>query len=373
MLTLLIIGVSLSSSGCKGSAELNELHIVHSVAIDAGEKEHVRVTAEIARLKAGGQQPKGMQNKTFLLSVEGDTLFEAARRMRLQSDRMLLWGHTSVIIFSKQVAKKGIQTQIDGIRRSRQIRNRTLIFVTEGKAYETLKLHSPSGSISSQVIRGLSEGGESTAMTEEVRLIDVYRDLENGFRDITVPSIQEEQDVAQGESMLLHASGLYAFRGDRLVGLMNSAQTKAYLRTMNMMDGSIENITCGKRKIITLENVNNRSKVKAYADTNKKVHVHIKINADLNITSLGCIEETVTPDSIHRWEKQLNASIESQVRQMIAFTKRYKSDLLGIEERIHRRQPKLWKQMKKEWERIYPTIEWTVEVHTRIDHSNFIT
>jgi len=370
---LLIVSSSLSLSGCKGSAELNEIHIVHSVAIDVGEKEHIRVTAEIARLTAGGQQPKGMQNKTFLLSVEGETLFEAARRMRLQSDRTLLWGHTTVIIFSKQVAKKGIETQIDGIRRSRQIRNRTLIYVTEGKAYDTLKLHAPSGSISSQAIRGLSEGGVSTAMTEEVRLIDVYRELENGFRDITIPSIQEEQDAVQSNNQLLHATGLYAFKGERLVGLMNIAETKAYLRAMNKMEGSIENITCGKKKIITFENINNQSKVRAYADAEKKPHVHIKLNMDLNITSLGCSEIVVTPDSIHSWEKQLNASIENEVRQLIAFTQRYKSDLLGIGERIHRRQPKVWKQIKEEWERIYPTIEWTIEIHSRIDHSNFIS
>lgn len=64
---------ALAGTGCKGSLELNEIHIVHSIALDVGKNGGVKLSAEIARLASGQQQPKGMQNKTFMLTGEGAT------------------------------------------------------------------------------------------------------------------------------------------------------------------------------------------------------------------------------------------------------------------------------------------------------------
>ncbi|MFD2118049.1 Ger(x)C family spore germination protein [Paenibacillus yanchengensis] len=372
ILILLTITLSLSISGCKGSSELNEIHIIHSVGIDKGEKQPIRLTAEIAQLTASGQQPKGMQNNTYLLTSEGKSVFDAARLMQQQTERSLLWGHTTIIIFSKQIAKEGIRSQIDAIRRMRQIRNGTFLFVTERRASDILQLKSPSESIASQMIRGLSEGGTNTALTDKTLLIDVYSNLINEFKDITIPAINIEKDMLRSDKLRLQASGLYAFHGDRLTGLLNNIETKGLLRANNRMSGTVENITCDENSIITFENINNRSRVTVKVDNQLHPTVLMKIYADLNISSLGCSEMIVTPESIHKWEKKLNETIETELRQMIAFSNRHHADILGIGERIHRKYPKQWREMQQSWHDLYQTVEWKINVYTRIDHSNFI-
>ncbi|MDF2662712.1 MAG: hypothetical protein K0Q94_5503 [Paenibacillus sp.] len=361
-------------SGCMGNIELNEIHIVHSIAIDQveGQDGRIKLTAEIAKLTPSGQQPKGMQNDKFYLSYEGDSLFEAARLMRNKSDRTLLWGHTTVILISKDIAKQGIAKHIDSIRRLRQIRNTTLLYITEGKAYETLRVSSPSASITSQVLRGLVEGGEVTALTRKTKLIEVYQELVNGYKDITIPAIVRVADPAEGGKQIQQATGLFAFRGERLAGLMQAAETKGFLRASNQMNGSVESIGCGSGKNITFENITSIGTIRASLESEPEPLVSIDIHADLNITSMPCPELEITPKYVHDWEIRLNETIAEEVRAFTRYSQRHKVDLLGVGERLHRKYPGKWKSLKEDWEERYSSVRFEITVHSRIDHSNFI-
>ncbi|WP_239618230.1 Ger(x)C family spore germination protein [Cohnella mopanensis] len=373
-LMILAIGVCLLSSGCKGIMELNQLHIVHTVGIDAGRNNGVKITAEIARLSASGQQPKGMQDRTFYLSGEGNSLFEAARLMRTKTDRTLLWGHATVVVISKAAAEQGIGKHIMAIRKLRQFRNSTLVYVTEGKASEVLEATMPNATITSQALRGLSEGGESTALTQQTTLIDVYKDLINQYRDIHIPAVQLLEDPSGKKKSLLKSEGLYAFDNDRIVGLMKFRETKGYYRAMGSLSGSVETIPCGQHQTVSFENTSSNSRLKTYLDANGNPNVRIEINADLNLVSVQCEKsQEGTISLIKQWEEELNKAISDDVERFIAFSQKNHSDLLGIKERIHRKYPKHWKKIKDKWDEIYPTTKFSVEVHTRIDHTNFTT
>ncbi|RXZ80892.1 Ger(x)C family spore germination protein [Paenibacillaceae bacterium] len=372
ILLIVVAGLVLTMTSCRGSHELNELHIVHSIAIDKAPNEKVLLTAEIAKLTASGQQPKGMQDRTFFLSAEGDSLFEAGRLIRAKSDRTLLWGHAAVILISQAVAKQGIEDQIKSIRRLRQFRNSTQIYISEDDAYKTLQLPTPMASINSQVLRGLTEGGVSTALTQKVMLIDVYSELVNRYRDLSIPSIRIIKDREQNERKLLQSSGLYIFRGDKLAGLMGPTETMGYLRSFNKMVGTTETLPCGAGKTMTFENINNRSNIQIKLDEQMKPSVRIDVYASLNLNSTQCDEVTITPKVIADWENKLNEDIRAEINQFIRFSKKHKSDLLGIGEKIHRKFPKQWSRMKEEWRDTYSSTSFTVDVETRIDHTNFI-
>lgn len=370
-LTASLIVLCFAASGCKGSMELNEIHIVHSIAIDKGKNGGVRVTAEIAKLTTGGQQPKGMQENTFYLTSEGSSMFEAARLMRAKSDRTLLWGHTAAIIFSTDLARDGIDKQIEDIRRLRQFRNTTLLYAMEGKAYEALKVSMPNVSISSQALRGLSEGGESTALTQQTSLIDVYEDINNHYKDISIPSIEIVKDQVDQKLQLLQTKGLFAFKGTRLVGFMRGQETKGYFRASNHMSGSIEAIACGKQRMVTFENISNKTKIKPNVDQQLHAAIQIEISADLNLTSIQCDDIKINPDTIADWEKALNSHIAKDVERYIQFSQKYKVDLLGIGEMVHRRHPDVWRKLKGDWAESYAKASFSVKVNARIGHTNF--
>ncbi|MFC4304820.1 Ger(x)C family spore germination protein [Cohnella boryungensis] len=370
-----VAALALLSSGCKGNVELNELHIVHAVAVDVGKKGGVRVSAEISELTTGGQQPKGMQNRTFLLTGEGKTLFEAARYILDKSDRTLLWGQTSVIIISKAAASRDFDKQIESIRRFRQFRNTTMLFMIDGTASEVLEVAMPNSAISGQALRGLSEGGESTALTTQTTLLDIYRDQINKYRDILVPSVNISKKERGAKSWMLQTVGFFAFSDNKLAGYMGVKESKGYMRAANLMRGAVEEVACGgaSSRTVTFENTISKSRITAKLDKDGAPVAHIEIDADLNLVGIPCEDTDVTPGDIADWEKRLNAEIESEVEDFLAASQRRKTDLLGIGENLHRRHPKQWSRVKERWAELYPTCRFTVRVRTRIDHTNFTT
>lgn len=138
------------------------------------------------------------------------------------------------------------------------------------------------------------------------------------------------------------------------------------------MNGSSETIGCGRKKeMLTFENINNRSVIHPNVDQQLKAIVKIEIYADLNLTSLQCADTKIDSKEVAAWERALNESITQEIDRFIQFSKKNKVDMLGIGEMIHRKQPKYWRKMKDNWEEYYPEVKFDIQVHTRIDHTNF--
>jgi len=366
--------IALQVAGCMGNMELNELYIVHSVSLDVGDRGGVKVSAEIAKLGTEGMQPKGMQNKTFLISGEGNSLFEAARLIRVKSDRTLLWGQTTAIVISKAIVKEGIEKQIEEIRRFRQFRNTTLMFMIDGKASDVLEIEMPNASITAQALRGLADGGESTALTLKTTLLDVYKDRINHYQDIRFPAVRVLKGKSEGSKPMLQTVGFYAFSGARLAGFMSAKPTKGYLRASDRLVGAVERIVCEGEsgKTVTFENTKSRSTTSARLEADGTPSVRIEVDADLNLVSSACEDEmTITPALISEWERRLNAEIVSEIEDFAEFTRERKTDLLGVGEILHRQHPGQWKQVKKTWSEVYPSCRFYINVRTRIDHTNF--
>ncbi|MFC4596980.1 Ger(x)C family spore germination protein [Cohnella hongkongensis] len=366
--------LALACSGCTGSLELNEIHIVHSVALDAGKNGRMKVSAEIARLASGQQQPKGMQNRTFMLTGEGSNFYEAVRLMRVKSDRTLLWGQTTSIVISKKMAQRGIDDLIDSFRRFRQFRNTTLFFMIDGQASDVLEVEVPNASISAQALRGLAEGGKNTALTAQTSLLDLYKNRNNGFPEMAIPAVKVLKNKNGGTDSLLKAVGFYAFRGDRLAGFMPARLSKGYLRAANRMKGSSEKLVCADKpsRTVAFENTRSNSRIVTSIGESGIPVIRIEVDADMNLVGQPCEERPVTRDLIDDWEKQLNAEIAEQIGAFIAFSQQRGTDLLGVGEHVHRKHPKEWKQIKDRWSEMYPDCRITVNVRTRIDHTNFI-
>lgn len=292
--------------------------------------------------------------------------------MRVKSDRTLLWGQTTAIVISKDVALQSLDKQIESLRRFRQFRNTTLVYMIDGQASRVLEVEMPNASISAQALRGLAEGGKTTGLTSPTSLLDIYMDRINGYQEVSIPAIRVLKGKDGGSDRLFKAVG-FAFKGDQLAGFMPARISKGYLRASNRMKSTIEKLTCENKpgNTVAFENTRSSSRIMASLDETGTPVVRIEINSDLNLVGQPCEDQTVTPELIAEWEKQLNSEIEDQIRGFIAFSQQHATDLLGIGERIHRKQPQQWKRIKDEWSELYPTCQFTVNVNTRIDHTNF--
>ncbi|WP_446692492.1 Ger(x)C family spore germination protein, partial [Ruminiclostridium cellobioparum] len=109
--SLLVITVlSVFSIGCWDYREINQMSIVSGAAVDKTPDGKYKLSIEIIDLKSGGKEAHVHSKK---LECYGESLFDAIRNSIKISSQMLYWGHTEIIIISKDVAKEGILPIID--------------------------------------------------------------------------------------------------------------------------------------------------------------------------------------------------------------------------------------------------------------------
>ncbi|EOO24660.1 Ger(X)C family germination protein [Bacillus cereus VD133] len=360
-----ILVCTLVLTGCWGHKEINEVTIVQSTAIDKGKKQKVKLTVEFLKIMGSSQGPSGLTGKKMHLSEEGDTLFEAARKMNEKSPRLVIWGHSSVIIFGKEVAKKGMKEHLDILYRQRNFRESALVFIAAGRAEDVFKSNIVQENLTSASLNGLIKSQNQTSTTRKTTLQMVYSDLVNDYKELTIPAILIGEESGKRP---IKTAGLYVFKKGRLVSFINANLTKQYLRLLNESKSAVETLKEGKRKYITFENLNCHTNIQPVF-LKGKPSISIKIFADFNVADVQQDFKEITPEIIANWEKKLNGKIKKQVGELLEYTKKENVDLIGIGEAMHRENPEKWREVKKDWKHLYPQLSFTIMVESRIDHT----
>ena len=131
--------------GCWDKKEVNDLAIITAAAIDKSDDGRVELSVEIFIPKTmggaqGGGGGGGGQQMTMVTSSKGTDLADALSKLQADTPRKLFWGSCRVFIFGEDLAKEGIQENLDFLLRHPEPRERAFAFVSEGKARKIIEL-----------------------------------------------------------------------------------------------------------------------------------------------------------------------------------------------------------------------------------------
>ena len=96
----------------------------------------------------------GSSKITYTASQTGKNISDALSKLQ-EIPRKIFWGQCKVFIFGEELAKKGIQKQMDFFLRHPEPRGRAYVFVSEGKAKSILELEPNLERYSAEVLRGI--------------------------------------------------------------------------------------------------------------------------------------------------------------------------------------------------------------------------
>jgi len=371
LLPPLLLSLLLLLPGCWGRQEINETAIIHTIAVDKEKENNIRLTIEISDHVAQGQAPIGLKGRPIYLTAVGESIFEAARKLRSSSSRYLLWAHASAIIFSKELAKEGIQKHFDVLSRQRHFRNTMLVLIADGKAADVFSASVPQFSLISIGLQGLIDSEKSTAATKKTTLMQVYQTLTNKYNQLTIPAVQIYKRPKSAKSSL-RTVGVYVFKDDKLLSYMDEIKTKAYNRAINEAEDAVEKISCGKKtEYVTFENLHNHTILSSSFHGNKPV-VTIELFADFSIVDLQCRVKT-TMKQADKWEHELEKKLKRELADLLMFSQQKNVDILGVGELFHREYPNEWKSMKKQWDTLYRDVQFKIKVTTNIEHTNLLS
>ena len=163
LLLLVYLWINSFLSGCWDRVEINDLAIVTAAAIDEADDNQIELSLQVfipKSLSSGGGKVVEVAEEEN--DIGRDLKKESICQMpclsfKVRLPRKIFWGQCKVFIFGEKLAKKGIQEEMDFILRHPQPRERSYLYVSEGKAKSVLEINATLERYSAGSIRELSD------------------------------------------------------------------------------------------------------------------------------------------------------------------------------------------------------------------------
>lgn len=370
---LILICLACTVSGCWNSAELNNMSVLSAFGIDKTDQPgKVQITAQV--IKPGAiktpEKGKGGEEKAFAnIKATGETIFEAIRKATHEDDRKIYWGHNQVVVLSEDIAKEGITKYLDFLARDHEARRSMWVIISTSKASEVLDVKPEFEALTGLYLHKLVDMRRATSETSGVTL---HQFLQRIVSKTTAPVASLIKPVGEGNEKKLKLEGTAVFKKDKMVGELNVKETRGLLWVLGEVKGGIIVVDWleGDGKA-GFEIIRARSKIIPEIRENT-VYIIVEITEQGRVGELMG-PENLTPSSIPTLEKRKAAVIHDEVITAWEKARKLNADIFGFGEAVHRKYPNEWKKLENEWDTIFPNLEVTVIVDTKIGNTGALT
>ena len=125
------------------SLNIDNLAYVVAIGIDVGESEKLNVTFQFTTGSFGGESGSSEKSPLILNSVEASSIDSAVNLMNSYMARELNLSHCKIIVFSEELATKGISNEIYTLANNSQIRPSSNIIISKSGAKEYIENATP--------------------------------------------------------------------------------------------------------------------------------------------------------------------------------------------------------------------------------------
>lgn len=377
ILLLLSICVSiLFLSGCWDRVEVNDLAIVTATAIDKSGDNQIELSIQIFIPKAlgsGGGEAGGSGGgkMTMAISQTGKNMADALSKLQGKLPREIFWGQCKVFIFGEALAKQGIQKQMDFLLRHPEPRGRAYLYVSEGKAKETLEMVPNLERYSAEVLREIS----NYRVGMQITIQDVDEMLTGIAQAAALPYVKiKTQQPSEGKPIkYVHIDGTAVFHKDQMVGTLTEAETRGVLWLRDEIKGYTVSVEIeGEEGLVSL------NPVSARVDLIPQIHDK-KWKMTVNVATEGAIIQNETnldfsdPKLLKKVESAYQKSIEKRIQEVLnQIQHELHADIVNFSREFYRKYPKEWKENKNRWDEVFSEVEVTINIEAHIRREGYI-
>ncbi|MBC7106118.1 MAG: Ger(x)C family spore germination protein, partial [Firmicutes bacterium] len=174
-----------------------------------------------------------------------------------------------------------------------------------------------------------------------------------------------EEFVAEPQANI-RLSGAAVFSGDRMVGALDERETRGLLWVRGEVQGGSMVLPCGEGEHVTVEILRSRARIEARAEGGVPGFV-VRIRTEGNITESHCHKDLRRPEVMIELSALQAAEIAKEIEAGLTRAKALRADVFGFGAALHRKEPKLWQQVRDRWPEVWPTlaVEVQIEAHLR--------
>ncbi|CAA7599663.1 germination protein, Ger(x)C family [Acididesulfobacillus acetoxydans] len=372
LLTLILtLALSTLTSGCWNRRELNRIGIVSAVGLDLGPDHKIELTVQIIRARAMkmAEGASGEGKAVWVVSSSGDTVFDAVRNLVEKSGRRLYYPHNSLIVLGQELAREGVRPVMDLFARDQEMRLLAWVVVAQGTAADVLKADSELNNVPSKQLEDMLKNYNIVSKSVGSNLLEFDDSLLSKTTQPVLGRVVLDKVSGKNE---LRLDGAGVFRGDKLIGWLDSTETRGYLFIKDKVkSGSVLVPSPGNPdQAVTLEIIRAGSRVKPEW-LGGKARFEIDVKVEANLVEQASAQKLSSPDMISVLEEELNQAIANQMRTTISAAQtHYKADIFGFGTDLMRAYPEEWQGLAGKWEAEFPLAETQVKVQSKITHTD---
>ena len=394
-LALIMVCISLLTTGCWDYQEVDRLASVIAIGIDRipGSKS-ILLTVQIPQPEGKGSGKKtggqGGEKSYAVMNSEGKSLSEAIRYLSLQSTRRVLLSHCKTIVLGKDLAETGIGEILDELKRDREFRRTDWILTTDKTAKEILEKdialeQLPARGLDHilQIFQNIGRvwpvnfndffarlnGASHVSFTPLIQLVDIDKRVTSQLEKAVGRPLDSEE---KPKTLTIGQTAIY--KKHQMVGVLNEDESRVLRWLVDTPKGTIITMTYapqaqtdGEKGEIFLNILDGKTSITPQISEDG-------ITMNISVTAKVLLEETGTtganvldPKVVEQLERQAAETAKLQIEQMIdTAQKELKSDCVGFAEKIHNYYPVEWKQIKDNWDDVFPTVDYQISCEVEI-------
>ena len=379
------------------SHSLTNLAYVLALGIDVGEKAKLKISAQFSKATAfdSGGGSSDSSGQIVMVSGEADSIFSGINLLNSYIGKELNLAHCNVVVFSEELAKNGIGTQIYSLINNEEVRPSTNIVVSKCSAYDYLNNVRPNiEKLTIQYFDTFSITSRLTGYISNLTIGEFYNNLSSEIKACTAilgglnATARTESDVITNPEDLTAGSssvegnrgseniGLAVFNGDKLCGELTATEAISHLLIKNKVDSciiSIDNPFNNSNKVELQLYPTKKSKISV--DINNNIpHIYIELKIDADILTL---DENIDYEQENVLETFSNATKQYLEKEIYDYlnkvSKEYSTDIdnFGNKALAYFATSSEWKDF--DWSEKFKNAEFDVNVDVTVISSLLIT
>ncbi|WIV12271.1 Ger(x)C family spore germination protein [Proteiniborus sp. MB09-C3] len=377
---IIVLCMAILLTGCWDLIELDQYFFISTIGIDtynpeenaADEVEREVEGNEISKenrfvvtyvapdLRAIGKNATSDKPRIVMASISSNP-YETTKELATRTTRNFTFRHTKVVLLGEEIAKNReyMKEILDNLGRHDQLSRKLNVLVVKGTAKEVINIEDPFEPETGYLINQIIGKKQGSSRYNDMVLEEILTELYFSGNALFPRAIPGKGEVKVGGSGIV--------KDFKLVGWLEDAENISAMFLMNRVSTAVINIV-HENAIVPYVITNSHTKNHVTMDGDKiKYTVNITTEGYIQQYKLGAKEKITDQKTIMNIENELEDTLSKQIRATFnKLQKEFKVDALGLGRNISKYNPKLWDDIKDDWEDIFPDIEFEINVDARL-------
>ena len=166
------------------SRRIEHLAYVLVLGIDKGEKTRLKISTKFINVSSSTSGASSDSSQIVLTSCEANSIFSGLNLLNSYIGKEINLAHCSVVVFSEEIAKEGISSEIYSLINNEEIRSSANIVVTNCKAYDYINNSKPNlENLTSKYFDTFDITSKLTGYFSNITLGDFFNNLSESNSD----------------------------------------------------------------------------------------------------------------------------------------------------------------------------------------------